>query len=474
MIVDKARKDQSESSFGGNRSQRSIHEAQEIIYSFLLDAVKHWPVEEVLAEFKRLFIEHIETISSTTIPALYEIVFANNELEFRNTLKRACYILINNWGTKREHQAIQDLVQLFEDPLIQRRTVSPTLRRLRGWLNNFIESKDYQDLKLFAAKYDKTIEKHWTERYTSYLLVSQYVDTENPVEQREAARALAQQLKDKFKFDLAMYTAKSQSGIHRDYIPDNPTGLGDEVLRLIKMIVMRRGTFSYMNLANIFIKQTDKSRYKNFKLSLQKYLAFALPKPEIVQIIQTHLSSKLDELYVSYHDDELTSALLLRTCNRIIEYLTTEDRQTPSQLFCLLLSQGNPLPLVSILLKIVLICRNSRTHLEARFADLIRYYEDFSQEDCQWVITFFEVFKITFAIYTENIEYSLVRTRGDSSAENTLLQANTLSRLETYRIFSQLKREEAIAEDLFDVSEDELNQTLNADDETEDFDEQTF
>lgn len=468
MIVDRALNDVSPSFFDRRRLVgRNPREAQEAIYAFLLDAVKHYPAEEVLDEFKRLFIQHMDTVSSTTLPALYEIVFANDEREFRNTLKRSCYILINNWETSRQHKAIRELVLLFDDPLIHRRTVSPTLKRLRTWISNFVHSQDYDDLKLFAARYlpPQEREPHWTSRYTSYLLTSQFADAENPTEQREAARIVAQQLKDRFKLDLALYTAKSQMARSSSEMPDNPTGLGEGVLRLIKTIVMRRGTFSYANLANIFVRQVQGIRYENFKKSLLRYILFALPDEEATLAIRQNLGHKLDELYLDHYDAEINNALLLRTCNRVIEYLTTEDRESPSQLFCMLLANGNPLPIVSVLLKLILICRNSRTHLETRIADLIRYYKDESEEDCRWVINFFEVFNVTFTIYTENVEYSLVRTSTIASiqADQTLHQSS-LS-LDAYRIFSQTRQqaisfggmtedEAAIADELIDRPDD--------------------
>lgn len=439
MIVDRVLTDVSPNSSNRRRLMgRNPREAQEAIYAFLLDAVKHYPAEEVLEEFKRLFIQHVDTVSSNTLPALYEIIFANDAREFRNTLKRSCYILINNWETSRQHKAIQDLILLFADPLIQRRTVSPTLKRLRSWLNAFVHSQDYEDLKLFAARYlpPQEREQHWTSRYTSYLLTSQFADTDNPEEQRQAARMAAQQLRDRFKLDLALYTAKSQMARSHSDVPNNPTGLGDGVLRLIKTIVMRRGTFSYANLANIFVRQIQGIRYESFKKSLLRYLLFALPDEDAALAIRQNLGHKLDELYVDHHDDEINNALLLRTCNRVIEYLTTEDRESPSQLFCILLANGNSLPIVSVLLKLILICRNSRTHLETRIADLVRYYKDESEDDCRWVINFFEVFNVTFTIYTENVEYSLVRTGSLSS-----MQAEQAMSLDAYRIFSQTRQQ---------------------------------
>ncbi|MBC6480261.1 MAG: hypothetical protein GDA56_23235 [Hormoscilla sp. GM7CHS1pb] len=114
--------------------------------------------------------------------------------------------------------------------MISKYSYSPTLKRLRSWLKKFINSKDYQELKLFCAKYEQSGDrsKDWSQRYTAYLLAPQYVDFNNSVEQRNAVRTRSLELKEQFKFDLAMYTARSES---REDTPENPTTLGDGVLR---------------------------------------------------------------------------------------------------------------------------------------------------------------------------------------------------------------------------------------------------
>lgn len=416
----------------------TLPQAQQILYDFLLDIVKHWPPEDVLTEFRNLFIHHSESVSEQAVPALHVILFANNETEFCNTIKRCCYILVNNWEVARQFDYIQALVDVFSDPLLQRRTLSPTLKRLRGWTQNFIGSQDFEDLKLFAARItgERTINRpgDWVNRYTSYLLVPQYINEANPIEQRQAAKALSRRLKDQFKFDLALYTAHSQSALPRRSTVQNPTALGDSVLRLIKAIVAKRGEFSYHNLARLFLEQTKDTSYANFKAMLPKYLLYTVSSNPVSKPIRDHLQARLSALYPEANADLLDAALLLRTSNRIIDYLMTEDREVPSPLFSLVLSQGNALTLAIVLLKLVLISRGSQIYLEVRIADLIRYYEQFPREDCQWVIHFLEVFRVTFAIYTENIEYNLVRIEGNLPHDGP---ADPLDDLSSFRIFSQ-------------------------------------
>lgn len=75
MTIEKSRDSQESSQPYRSRHGVNIQQSQETIYDFLLEIVKKWPPEEVLLEFKRLFIYHVDSISSDAIQAVYGIVF---------------------------------------------------------------------------------------------------------------------------------------------------------------------------------------------------------------------------------------------------------------------------------------------------------------------------------------------------------------------------------------------------------------
>ncbi|MEA5567196.1 MULTISPECIES: hypothetical protein [unclassified Anabaena] len=418
-----------------NSQEINLPLLQDKFYSFFIENVNTCSPEDVLQEFKVLFIDCLKSGNFHNVPAIQKIVSFNNEQEFRHTLKRCCYILINNWAAKRKHKYIQELINLFAElPNFRAINTFKELNLYRQWLENFINSQDYQELKIFNNyKNDHNSKGHWSDRYAAYLLVVQSLDTDKPKEQQEAAIKLYRQMKDKYKFDLAMYIARSQSVASSSTRYNNPSILGDNVLHLIKRIVVKKGKFSHENLANIFLKQTENQSLKEFKTSLQKYLFFSVGNQAVVSLLQQSFKEKF-LLWKPQLDKEIINRnLLLRVCNKLIDYLTIENRHEPSELFILLVSQGHPLTLVIILLKIIFISKNSRSHLETRIADLISYYQHQSEDECQWVIHFIEFFNITFAIYAENVDYNLLKMQKDESVDDS--QGN----LDIYRVFSQVK-----------------------------------
>lgn len=415
-----------------NNAEQAIEDAQETIYRFLMELVKQDASNAAMIAFKNLFIEQ-RTTTLEVDSALQTLLDSHNEQEFKNLLKRCCYILLNHWIGRRNHQLTQELIQVLSDSRLNLYPLDTRFVQLRNWLNNFIKSQDYEEIKLFVSKYENRETTSWTERYTSFLLVPQYINEKNPIEQRQAAQRFSKHLKEKFKFELALYTARVQSVNSRVENSENPTVLGDDVLLFIKNIVARRGSTNYASLAKTFLNQTRDLTYKNFKQSLLMYLLYSEQETNLVKTLRTLLTRKVERLYESYDEEPINNSLLLMVCNKIIKILTLEKVGAPSSIFGLLVNQGNPLTLAIMLLKLVLISPNSRIRLEVCLALLIKHYEGKSAKKCENFIKFLEICKILLTIYAENVQYNLVRM-GEGSQEN-----QDIVSLEGYRVFSQHK-----------------------------------
>ncbi|MEC4804985.1 MAG: hypothetical protein SAJ72_12070 [Jaaginema sp. PMC 1080.18] len=426
--------------------QFDLEQSQRYIYEYFLNLVKTQDAEQVLQEFCNLFVHFIvNTDNAEVMQHLADIISRNNLQDFIFSIKRCCYILINNWDTKRDRTYIHKLVNIFAEYQFGDRVHgNKIVRRLQYWLKIFKESPDYQDLCLFTRKYkqsDPAVStenpetQHWSDRYTSYLLVAQYADPNNSDEQRSAARSLSLQLKNKFKFELAMYATHSQLSRASQFKLKNPTSLGDNVLFLIKKILVKKGYFNYRNLANIFTRQITGLDYQEFKSALIQYLLFSLDTQTEYSYFAVNFRQYIEDLYSEHNEEQLNDSLILRTSNRIVDYLAKGNENFPSEQFVSLICQNHQLTLSIILLKLVLVCPNGRMHLEKRIAELIKYYQNVNEAECEWAIHFFEVFNITFAIYADNdVEYSLIKTR-KSHQQNTDEDIN----LESYHIFSQYR-----------------------------------
>jgi hypothetical protein len=188
-------------------------------------------------------------------------------------------------------------------------------------------------------------------------------------------------------------------------------------------------------LANIFLKQTEGILYKHFKSSLLRYLRFDLEEYELLDVLKPYISEYIERLYEDHNEEVLTPHLRLKTCNRVVDFLTTINRGQPSQVFTLLALQGESFMLAILLLKIIMICQSSYLHLESCIAYLIQYYDDVPESECEWLIIFLETIRITLTLYAENIRYTLLKINPKQPKKQQIDNSNS------YRIFSQVKLE---------------------------------
>lgn len=431
---------------------QGIEQAQKEIYEFFLDAVRRESPDQVLANFRDLFINFSDSSNSEITQALNQVLTAYNEKEFFYTLKRCCYILINNWTVSNKRVYIQSLIDIFKHPSIHKKTKSLKLRTLRIWLQTFASSEDFQSLQLFTLHLEdhRNHDQNWGNRFASYLLAYQYTNPASPQEQRQAANLLAQKMKDKFKLDLAMYTARVGIQSSQQNHQSNPTSLSNNVLNLVTLLLTKKSVLNCQQLAANFLKNIEGLSYQEFKVELLKYIDFSMADAEISETVQTKLQNDLWNLKSNLHDQPVSTILILKTAKYLISEITISDREQPTELFNILLHHTNPINLVMLLVKLLLLNESIRPFLELRVASIIKYYSQYSESKCKSVIAFIDILNIALAIYAGETRYNLVRMTPyelsnspeiDSQSDNSQSDLH-ISSFDTkeYRIFSQIRR----------------------------------
>lgn len=407
----------------------TIKSSQSIICHWFVEIVNQAQPEQVFNEFEQVFFNLSSSRNSEVTQALNRLILEEDELGFREILKRSFYILINNWIINRQNQLIQQLFQIIESEDYENHLISPSINLLRNWTQEFLNSSDYQEIKNYALK----TKPEWTHRYQSYLLATQYVNSSETQKQNETAITLAQKLKDQYKFDLAMYVARSECPTVKGSEAENPTQLGDAAIRLIKKTISTQRVLSYAHQADFFLDQTQNLSYLHFKESLLNYLMLHVSSQYPANIIRDKLHKKLEVFEPNSHQSVVTKSLIAKTCKYLIRLLTTEKNQEPSISFLLLTSHGSFLTLAILLIKIILICHSAQAYLEYCIALLIQYYQNLAEEKCKKFINFIEVFNLVFTLFTANVQYNLVHVK-----ENKL-SPQLLNELDAYRLFCQFK-----------------------------------
>jgi hypothetical protein len=374
---------------------------QEIIYSFFSEIVEQYPPKEVLKEFKGLFFDYYSFIENQqAITAIYDLTFGRHERAFSETLKQCCYILIRNWLEKQKYFYINELIKSFQNLKKKTSFINTMMNRRDTWLENFINSQAYLELQSFIYQ-DKNVDKIWLPVYNYYPLIVQSLNQNYQKQQREAAEILATKLKNDFKFQLSRYLGDVEANLDENMRRENPTHLGEQLIHLLKTLVLRRDKLNYANLAQIFLHQTMGLTYAKFKNSFHTYIMFSLEKNVVIEVFRQKSFIFIDSYTATENNEVINEELINKTCNNFLENLTIDNEQEPSELFNLFVLKVNPLVLTIILLKIILLSPKSRETLEKNLVTLINYYKKKNNQESQWFINFLDIYNVTTCIYAD-------------------------------------------------------------------------
>ncbi|MGC9505008.1 hypothetical protein [Baaleninema sp.] len=283
--------------------------------------------------------------------------------EFLESFQDSIYLILVAWGRDKRWEACGEFLERLDRHLAPPSLTSMLLPyRVRQWFESFYSSRDYADLRRAIALLLKIESRsiaptRWSDRYFEFCLKAMYLDRNRPQSQQDFSGRLALYLQKRFQMDLALYVSHFQSRLQS--FRTNPTIFGDEFLRIFKTILASSFTAKHHKNAEYFNRKSSQIFYKKFKKMLLRYL-MSCPEPSD---IKTHLEVTLWHRINSFCGEQnlqpATGHLRLETCNAIVNFLTTEDYQTPAQLFLELVDRGKFLTLVSTLMKLLLVSPQS-------------------------------------------------------------------------------------------------------------------
>lgn len=228
---------------------------------------------------------------------------------------------------------------------------------------------------------------------------------------REKKKRQLQQRQSQLKLHRALHQAKQQAtqmGLteaHRRLSSpqEAATELDDRILNVMEKIWSRRGTFAPANLANIFIQQTERVTYADYKQALMQYLWTAIAEAEDDRLLplRKKMQETLNQLWTKENSKRVDIRLRLRTCNRLISLITTQGYPHPSPMFTLLAMQEQYDVFGLMLLRLMLISRPSYQCFADAIAALKEYYAQFQNPKSQWLLDFLDMFHLNISEYLD-------------------------------------------------------------------------
>lgn len=374
---------------------------EQCLYDHFLERVEVESLGQLLKRFRSLFIDGVSYSDPQVWRSLGKLVSSKlADKEFKFILYRCSHILINRWQMQpRLHAAIPALVALFEMPpsgIAQ----SQTTLRLRRLVGFFLQSDQFAALKRLAQVMHQAVEaeqdvgnqplgtliRRYPCLYEHCLLAEGSTG-----EQRHRILQIRRQMQRQVEFDLSRYaTAQLQRSPLGSV--KNPTLLSDRQLNFALKHFTGKidGTDTYRDQAQKFLTYSKQARsYREFKEDLYDYLIDSIEpdygKHQFNQLLYAELQNLLAESDAQkLHNFDF---LLSRTCMKLLNFLVVESPQNLHHfVFVDLIQNLGSTPTIGLLLKIVLLCKKVKFHLEKRFSILFNHYESHTRDGVSWLV----------------------------------------------------------------------------------------
>ncbi len=422
-----------------SRHSRLSSVVEQQLYDHLLERVDIETTTELIERFRLLFIVGSGYPERSICQALEKIVtYSLTTQDFSFILNRCCYILINRWHTfPNRQEAINELIQLFDRFTHQTQATHLQSRRRKRHnelMQGFVQSEQYFALKRFAEVMSQSsgLNLRPVQSQPLRTLIPRYpylyrhclLSDDSSYEHQQMIQSIQCQKQRKFELDLSQYAAHqwrraevarlSLEAAKKIKSPiQNPTLLKNrELFSAFKQYVGKvEGTFTYKDQAKRFLAHSySTSSFRAFKDDFYQYLnPESFGSSYAKRQFKEKLYKQLQNTIPHSNDEPFNDFLLLRTCSQMLNFLVVESPQKPNHfVFIDLIGNIGPVFTVSLLLKIVLICRKIKPYLEKRFSVLFNHYEFSAQESVQWLVKVLENLNVALTTNFGQVDLSFI------------------------------------------------------------------
>lgn len=418
-----------------NSSPRRQGASQEqVLYDYLVQHAKKDSPDELIQDFRYLFVEGRGFKDADIYIALEAVVKSKNiEYEFNYFFNRCCHILINRWQMEPQlHPFIPELIALFEDLSAPRSGLNNTPNRIRHLVKNFTKADEFLKLQRLAKVIDNKNADHGDNQSNSignlihrypYLYSHCLLADDSSAEHQQTVRHIKAQTEKRFEVNLSRYVTYKVRMAQLARSPEfteeqkrlirpvkNPTLLKDKDLnQAIKHFVGTvDGGYTYKGLSQDFLNQTIHTKtFERFKGDLYEYLIMTLDPQYTKGQFNKNLYHLLENTLPECNHQKPSEFLIMRTSSQLLNFLVVESgRQPEHYIFIDMISNIGVTRTVGTLLKIVLMCRKVKPYLEKRFAILFNHYESFSKDGVPWLVKALEHLQLAFSVHFGKVDLS--------------------------------------------------------------------
>lgn len=369
----------------------NLEQEKENLINYFLKLAEQASLETLLDHINFLFIHYDPAQLDLNLQQSICCVVISPE-QFTDLLTDYCYIFINTCFKRKKLNYLQNLADLLQFDLELSSGSLPLIRRFHHGMSHFKSSVQFSILQLFFTHHSPS-SHHWSERYKSLKLLAIAHDPTVSEHQRHASEKMYQALKNRYKFQLAMYLTKREK-----IESDNPSLIHPTTLQILNKLIHKR-EHTYTQAAAQFLAKIDQFDFASFKEELSIYLLSSISGDRRLKWLPEKINQHLFNLYPQKNHLPIDEHLKTKTVDALVRHLIhPKNLQDPNHPFTLLMIQQDCISLSILLLKLILIAPQSYTNLLLSLNLLLTFYSEKPQDEAPWLVSFLETFQVIFTL----------------------------------------------------------------------------
>lgn len=154
-----------------------------------------------------------------------------------------------------------------------------------------------------------------------------------------------------------------------------------------------------------------RSSYQEFKRDLYYFITKEIKPRNNNYSFKNLLKQKLGEIFAQSEDKPLNRTLILQTCRQLLSFLVLDPKiSSDPEKFAEIIANLGTAQVMKILLKVILICPESKPDLEKKLWLTISYYQLQNSQEMPWLIKSLEHLLMAFSIYFGHFDASLAKS----------------------------------------------------------------
>ena len=421
-----------------------------IVYEYLRQGAAIESPPELIQKFQNL-LQRGKSVDSHVSQALEKIIFAERE-QFNTFLNQCFYLILDAWIGEPESLAFTGQLLNSLNIIGQSRSHDRVRKQLTLLIRSYQQSDSYQRLEqtiaiiqpmgAIANSLDNSLvtnesaggsSRRKTPSISSYLIrytflypyfVSENLSAPNLVEhikrlqsnrQQDFEIKLSKHIIYRFRLKQLAKMKMMVKGVGKIISKaDNPSLLSERAFRVAMQQYVGKNELgsTLLERSQLFVAENEyRQTYKVFKQDLYRFLVSDIKPRNNTYQFPRQLEQKMTEIFPQAYNKPLNRTQMLQTCRQLYSFLIVDPTSdnNPAR-FAELVANLGTAQVMMMLLKIVLICPESRTDLERKICIVVMHYQHQTVAKNPWLVKSLEHLLMAFSIYFGKVDVSIARS----------------------------------------------------------------